>query len=480
MRSIVTKLWLTIVIFVVSVLLITGFLLSGILTKFYFDQQAKSLVNKGRVVSGYLLTDEEARAIDKAQILADEARATIVIADPAGLVVGCSPGMQGRFMHGLRLNESEMKALEKGEEIIRIGANPHFETKMLWVAVPVREKNQLIRTVVLYAPVEPIAANIKQLQNLMLIIALGGIVVATVLALLLSKTLSRPLLEMNAAANKMIHGDFATKVKITSEDELGRLGNTLNLLSDELAKTLSALSYEKDQLRNVLTSMTDFVANVSHELRTPLCLIQGYGEALLDGLDENLQQRDEMVGIVVDETKRMQRLVNELLDLAQVEAGRISLVKEPVQVADLFHKIVKKFEGVAKEKGVAIQYSSAADLPSFRADFDRLEQILTNLVDNAFRHTPAGGIVALSGQLSSDAIILQISDTGQGISAEDLEHIWDRFYKADKARTRHQGGTGLGLSIVKALVEAHGGTIEAQSTVGAGTTFTLYFPHDSL
>lgn len=581
MRSIVTKLWITIVALVVGVLLISGFLLSGILTKHYFDQQATSLINKGRVVSAYLLKDEEQTAIEKAQILADEARATIVIADPTGLVRGCSPGMQRRFMHGLHLNETEMEALKKGQEIIRIGNSPYFESKMLWVAVPVLENDQLIRTVVLYAPLEPIAANIKQVQNLMIMVGVGGILVATVLALLLSKTLSRPLLEMNAAATKMIHGDFATKVQVTSEDELGRLGKTLNSLSDELAKTLSALAYEKDQLHNVLASMTDgvitfstqgeiillnpraeqllaqngssvqlgghldqccpveevqamfrevlatgvggtaefsvgrvilsvrmapllenaqvirgvvallqdvtkerrlekmrkdFVANVSHELRTPLCLMQGYGEALLDGLDEDRQQRTEMVGIMVDETKRMQRLVNELLDLAKMEAGGVSLVKESVNVDYLLNKIVKKFEGVSKDAGVSIQCTVSPDLPPFRADFDRLEQILTNLVDNACRHTTRGGNIVLAGLISGNQLILRVSDTGQGISAEDLEHIWDRFYKADKARTRNQGGTGLGLSIVKALVEAHGGSIEAQSIVGEGTTFIMAFP----
>lgn len=253
--------------------------------------------------------------------------------------------------------------------------------------------------------------------------------------------------------------------------------------------------YSRDQVRGavaVLRDVTeeerldklrkDFVANVSHELRTPISMLQGYSEALLDDIPSTPEERVELVQVIHDESLRMGRLVRDLLDLARMEAGHLELSFREVEIDSLVRRMHRKFAVLAKERGIALSVTLPEEpLILQRADEDRLEQVLTNLLDNAFRHTPAGARIALMAEacLSKDrpAIRIEIADEGQGIPAEDLPFIFERFYKADKARTRgSSGGTGLGLSIVKNIIDSHHGTVTVQSTWGQGSTFTICLP----
>ncbi|CAN7594629.1 ATP-binding protein [Paenibacillus sp. LjRoot153] len=253
--------------------------------------------------------------------------------------------------------------------------------------------------------------------------------------------------------------------------------------------------YSRDQVRGavaVLRDVTeeerldklrkDFVANVSHELRTPISMLQGYSEALLDDIPSTPEERVELVQVIHDESLRMGRLVRDLLDLARMEAGHLELSFREVEIDSLVRRMHRKFAVLAKERGIALSVTLAEEpLILQRADEDRLEQVLTNLLDNAFRHTPAGARIALKAEacLSKDrpAIRIEIADEGQGIPSEDLPFIFERFYKADKARTRgSSGGTGLGLAIVKNIIDSHQGTVTVQSTWGQGSTFTICLP----
>lgn len=226
----------------------------------------------------------------------------------------------------------------------------------------------------------------------------------------------------------------------------------------------------------------DFVANVSHEIRTPLSMMQGYSEALLDGMASSPEESEELVQVIHDESLRMGRLVKDLLDLTRMDAGHMDLHLEQVDVHELIQRVQRKFLVRAKEREVELVYE-ATDCPLVlsAADEDRLEQVLTNLLDNAFRHTPAGrGIVIHADETETDrrsAIRIRIKDEGVGIPQEDLPYIFDRFYKADKARVRGEdGGTGLGLAIVRTIVEAHHGKITAESGIGQGSIFTMVLP----
>lgn len=250
--------------------------------------------------------------------------------------------------------------------------------------------------------------------------------------------------------------------------------------------------YDRNQVRGavaVLRDVTkerqldklrkDFIANVSHELRTPLAMLQGYSEAIIDDIAGDPAETKELAQIIHDESVRMSRLVNDLLNLGRMEAGFIELEKENVHLAPVLDKIVRKFMGVGKERNISV--TSDLEFPvsdEFFLDIDRMEQVFTNLIDNALRHTEAGGKVTLYATMKEQSLYMEVRDTGSGIPEEDLPFVFERFYKADKARTRGRSGTGLGLSIVKQIVLAHGGKIAVHSKLGEGTSFSIHIPKE--
>ncbi|GJM80049.1 hypothetical protein HMSSN139_25450 [Paenibacillus sp. HMSSN-139] len=225
----------------------------------------------------------------------------------------------------------------------------------------------------------------------------------------------------------------------------------------------------------------DFVANVSHEIRTPLSMMQGYSEALLDGMASSPEESAELAQVIHDESLRMGRLVRDLLDLARMEAGHTDMAMRQVDFRELAERVYRKFQVRAKENGVELALDLEEGELELQADEDRLEQVLTNLLDNAFRHTPEGGTVAVTAHMEPGGqgkqLHATVTDTGVGIPSDDLRFIFDRFYKADKARVRGEsGGTGLGLSIVKNIIDAHHGSIWADSEIGKGTAFHFLLP----
>ncbi|KAA0550311.1 HAMP domain-containing protein [Bacillus sp. BGMRC 2118] len=220
----------------------------------------------------------------------------------------------------------------------------------------------------------------------------------------------------------------------------------------------------------------DFIANVSHELRTPISMLQGYSEAIIDDIAESEEEKKEIAGVIYEESLRMGRLVNELLDMARIEAGHIQLQEENVQLQDFVDRVVRKFQGLAKEKSISLTNHCTNCSGTFTFDVDRMEQVFTNLIDNAIRHTEPSGEVGVNVQILEDGMKVDVYDSGSGIPNEDLPFVFERFYKADKARTRGKSGTGLGLSIVKNIIEAHQGTISVHSKINEGTTFSFFLP----
>lgn len=229
--------------------------------------------------------------------------------------------------------------------------------------------------------------------------------------------------------------------------------------------------HKLDKLRS------DFIANVSHELRTPISMLQGYSEAIIDGVTANDEERDEMVQIIHDESKRMGRLVTDLLDLARMESGHMRLYKDDLSMIPFLDRIVTKFTQVARDANVELAFDCLVgeDIVS-NVDEDRIEQVFTNLLDNAIRHTPDGGNVTLRIEKYEDTIEMTVTDTGVGIPEDDIPYIFERFYKADKARTRGKSGTGLGLAIAKNIIDSHNGAITASRGEQSGTIFTCTLP----
>ncbi|MEC2160359.1 ATP-binding protein [Virgibacillus halodenitrificans] len=223
----------------------------------------------------------------------------------------------------------------------------------------------------------------------------------------------------------------------------------------------------------------DFIANVSHELRTPISMLQGYSEAIVDDIADSKEEKNELAQIIHDESLRLGRLVNELLDLARMEAGNIQLNIEEVEIGPYVDRIMKKFSGLANDNNVSLTLSKKLEVPTAYFDPDRIDQVFTNLIDNAIRHTAENGYVNVEVFSDSEALQVKVVDNGSGISEEDLPFVFERFYKADKSRTRvhKQKGTGLGLSIAKNIIDTHNGLITVKSKLDQGTTFMFKLHH---
>ena len=270
---------------------------------------------------------------------------------------------------------------------------------------------------------------------------------------------------------------FAEEVE--DELEIGRQFYAISispLYSENSIRGAVAVMRDMTEQHQLDKLRSDFIANVSHELRTPISMLQGYSEAILDGVTQNDEERYEMVQIIHDESKRMNRLVNDLLDLARMESGHMRLYKEPFDVVAFSERMINKFLQRAKDQQVSLTLESDHSEMIIEADEDRIEQVLTNLIDNAIRHTPEEGSVTLTIQSFEDAVEMSVIDTGIGIPEEDIPFVFERFYKADKARTRGKGGTGLGLAIAKNIVDSHEGLLYVKRGKEGGTIFTFVLP----
>nr|WP_211184607.1 ATP-binding protein [Paenibacillus lemnae] len=254
------------------------------------------------------------------------------------------------------------------------------------------------------------------------------------------------------------------------------------LYSDDINRGAVAVLRDITEQVKLEKMRTDFIANVSHEIRTPLSMMQGYSEALLDGMAASPEESRELIQVIHEESLRMGRLVKDLLDLTRMEAGHAELVLQSVDAGDLCDRVYRKFSVRAKEQDIELLLRrNHADLIIKAADEDKLEQVLTNLLDNAFRHTPSGKQIEISVDRialgASEAVQFAVSDQGAGIPPDDVPFVFDRFYKADKARVRGETvGTGIGLAIVKNIVESHKGQITVSSVEGEGTTFIFAIP----
>jgi signal transduction histidine kinase len=313
------------------------------------------------------------------------------------------------------------------------------------------------------APRRPLAAIAGQLSKA----ALVGFLVSLVVALLLARSITRPLLSLTEATRALARGDYSRRVRVRGNDEVAQLGHSFNQMAREIERI-------RQRERDVL-------ANISHDLKTPLTSIQGFAGALIDGTCPP-EEYPTAARIIYDESERMNHLVGDVLQLSRLEAGELVLSLGAVDLHELLTQSARRFGSAAGKAGVTLRVEPPAAGPlRILGDRGRLEQALGNLLDNALRYTPSGGRIDLVGGLVEEdgrpLARLTVRDTGRGIPAEDLPRIFDRFYQADKSRVAGRGGgSGLGLAIVRELIERHSGTIRAESTQGAGTAITILLP----
>jgi two-component system, OmpR family, sensor histidine kinase ResE len=589
-RSVVGKLWFTILLLVSFVLFILTFLLLEFFENYYVTEAEKDLTQLATRIADIMEEHQDkqlARSITWELI--DDVTKVIIVADSDHYWYSPKGEKLPNLPVSLLKKDPDLSKVFTEEKTITKRTN-HFQDdfldfvknekdEMLIVGVPFTYKGEK-SGVFVYQSLLVVKETTRHTTKLILLAAGIAIVLTTVFAFFLSTRITFPLRKMREVAFEVARGKFDTKVPILTHDEIGELAMAFNQMGRQLKFNINALNQEKEQLASILSSMADgvitlnrdgtilvtnppaerflqawyyqqgmkqqqgeelppevkeifqravtfekeqeveislqgrnwviimtplynqkyirgavavlrdmteerrldklrkdFIANVSHELRTPIAMLQGYSEAIIDDIASTDEEKKEIAQVIYDESLRMGRLVNDLLDLARMEAGHITLNYEEVNLNQFVERIVRKFQGLAKEKSIHLSVKHVNDTnKSFPLDPDRIEQVLTNLIDNAIRHTNENGIVTVIVEYAENGIKIDVQDSGAGIPEEDLPFVFERFYKADKARTRGRSGTGLGLAIAKNIVDAHDGHITVHSKVNEGTTFTFFIP----
>ena len=285
-------------------------------------------------------------------------------------------------------------------------------------------------------------------------------------ALLVAALTTRQLGELRAGARRLAAGDLGTTVDVYGVDEVADLARAFNRMSQELA-----LSFGKQ--RRLEEERRVLLASVSHDLRTPLAAIRAMVEAINDRVVTEPEAVQRYLSLIGAETEHLGRLIDDLFELARIESGSLELRLGAVPLPELITEVVDGLRIGAQEKGVDLRTECAGDLPLLALDAPRMQRVLVNLIQNAVRHTPAGGHVDVRVERANGHVQLSVADTGEGIAAEDRARVFDRFYRGEKSRSRESGGAGLGLAIARGIVEAHHGTIEVESALGRGSRFII-------
>jgi signal transduction histidine kinase len=388
----------------------------------------------------------------------DEINAIVIRSPNRGPMAG-----RGAFPAPLTLADADGQVVYGGRNYQAGQQLPEGELKR---AVPVEVEDDTVGWVLFTdigqsaytRPESPESRFLANINQAILFGALGAVIVALLLGILLARTISRPVREVTEATRIVAGGDLGYQVPVRTQDELGELAASFNQMSADLAQS--------NEQRRQMT------ADIAHDLRTPLSVILGYMEALSAG---KLEPTPETFDIVYAKGQHLQHLIDELRTLALVDAGELTLDRRPVEPAALLEHTALAHMVQAQEKEIDLRVEASEELPEIEVDPQRMAQVLGNLVSNALRYTPVGGQIILSAVSSGQNVLLSVKDTGPGIDPRDLPHIFDRFYRSDKSR-RQNGESGLGLAIAKSIVQAHGGSISAASTLELGTLFTISLP----
>jgi len=331
------------------------------------------------------------------------------------------------------------------------------------VALPIFTEGKLVGVIYLSQPLSDVTGVLSDLRWLWMVATLIALLLSGLVGLLLSHTIANPVRRLTEAANAVAEGQLDQHVPVTSKDELGRLSHTFNEMTTRL------LAARQMQI--------DMVANVSHELRTPLTSIKGLLETLRGGAIDDPEVRDPFLAMAEEQTNRLIRMVKDLLLLSRVDSETLALQKRPVDLHRLVQDTVEYLTFQAETKELTITVENNTSCPTLEIDPDRIEQVIFNLLDNAIKYSRPGDSIRVHiTDNDKTSTLVEINDAGIGIAAKDLPRIGERFYRADKARSRTEGGSGLGLVIARSLVEAHGGELWVESEENKGTVVRFTLP----
>lgn len=392
---------------------------------------------------------------DLVERLDQAARARVLVVSGSGDVLADSrPDLDS-------LPEEVIRALRGGSEPVRGTYTTQLTSRWLYVTTPPFDG----RRIVLTSP-QPTARTLllwsDDLLRPLLQAGLLALLVSAVLTWLIARWVAAPLSRMAEATHRVAAGEYSQQIARSGPEEVQSLALAFN---DMVARVQASRKAQRD-----------FVANVSHELKTPLTSVQGFAQAILDGTAGDEQNRRHAARVIYEESERLRRLVEDLLDLARLDAGQVEFQREPVDLRNVIRSVLERMQVKARERSIQVQ-DHTGSLPRIVADGDRLAQVFLNLVDNAITHSPEGARVRIHGGVEKGWVSIHVDDQGPGIPAEDLSRIFERFYQIDKSRSGgSERGAGLGLAISREIVQAHDGRLVAQSEPGKGSRFTVQIP----
>lgn len=460
MRSIGLKLWSGMMILVMVVLLLLWFFQIVFLEKFYTSMQISETKNAGRsVIEGITSLTQP----DIGQILdgfSFNNNLSLELVDNSGKTVyenimGGWGNSNGQMMRNNVRREAFARVI-KNEEISEPLVHPRFGNQYMLIGLPISKSGQVLGALFINMPLAPVQDTASILKHQLIYITVILLLGASLLSFFISRNFTKPILNIKKVSEKMAQGNFSDRIQIKGKDEVSQLAETINHMGSELAKI--------EQLRK------DLIANVSHELRTPLSLIRGYAETIRDVSGNVPDKREKQLEVIIEESERLGRIVDDMLNLSQIQAGYINLNLTNFSLTDLAEHIVEKYAILSEKTGVSILAVYSHEL-YVKADQTRLEQALYNLINNAFNHTGVGGTIKLNIFDDDKFIKVEVTDNGIGIPEEHLLHIWGRYYKTESSISRKRVGTGLGLAIVKSILEAHNALLGVESKPGIGTRF---------
>ena len=582
-KSIKWKLVIMFTLMIVSVIIIVGTFFRITISNYYINEFRSNVESafSGDFFSQVVSASGTEDAIPRIASIIDGYAGRIGISSSRNVYV--LDGRTGGVIY--RADKSIVDNVEKTPNIIaamngRTGDDVSDKTAYMDYAAPVMKDGGTQYVIYAKDTKDELNDITSSVLTIILQAMLFGLVISFILGYFMSKTITSPIISLTDKAESLSAGDFETKITVRSDDEIGQLSHTFNIMADRLKNNLSTIEEEKNKFETILMFMTDgvmafdsdgklihmnraaekilsitqpaefiefddyfnkfdadislseirfkinetlqrditvngrniqvffasiarsesavaavivvlrditeqhlmeqsrreFVSNVSHELRTPITTVKTYSETIMESEDLPPETMKNFLNVISSEADRMARLVNDLLTLSRLDYDKSDIPKEPFDLTALLTDITNKLSFEAENKNHAMSLSFAGKIKPFYGNKDRIEQVITNIITNAIKYTPEGGTIKVSAGCVYDKIYIKVKDNGIGIPKDDVPHIFDRFYRVDKARSRQSGGTGLGLAIAKELVAAHDGTISIKSDEGKGTEVIMQFP----